>query len=131
MLGTAGLLILLRTLLPPHPHPQVNPDEERLARWTTCQLSGMALQPPCVADELGSLFNKDAVLQVKAAPLSSCLPTLALAAGVHGCIAISRLAASLKAWGHASCRFCTPGTSGLARLTHALHRRLVRPRRRC
>ena len=43
---------------------QVNPEEERLARWTTCQLSGMPLQPPCVADELGSLFNKDAVLQV-------------------------------------------------------------------
>ena len=44
---------------------QVNPEEERLARWTTCQLSGMPLQPPCVADELGSLFNKDAVLQVQ------------------------------------------------------------------
>ena len=44
---------------------QVNPEEERLARWTTCQLSGMPLQPPCVADELGSLFNKDAVLQVR------------------------------------------------------------------
>ncbi|KAL4440746.1 hypothetical protein ABPG77_000455 [Micractinium sp. CCAP 211/92] len=42
---------------------KVNPEEERLARWTTCQLSGMPLQPPCVADELGSLFNKDAVLQ--------------------------------------------------------------------
>ena len=46
------------------PSMQVNPEEERLARWTTCQLSGMPLQPPCVADELGSLFNKDAVLQV-------------------------------------------------------------------
>lgn len=42
---------------------KVNPEEERLARWTTCQLSGMPLHPPCVADELGSLFNKDAVLQ--------------------------------------------------------------------
>ncbi|KAL4457462.1 hypothetical protein ABPG75_012327 [Micractinium tetrahymenae] len=42
---------------------KVNPEEERLARWTSCQLSGMPLQPPCVADELGSLFNKDAVLQ--------------------------------------------------------------------
>ena len=46
------------------PWLQVNPEEERLARWTTCQLSGMALAPPCVADELGNLFNKDAVLQV-------------------------------------------------------------------
>lgn len=43
---------------------QVNPEEERLARWTTCQLTGMPLQPPCVCDELGSLFNKDAVIQV-------------------------------------------------------------------
>lgn len=43
----------------------MNPEEERLARWTTCQLSGMPLQLPCVADELGSLFNKDAVLQVR------------------------------------------------------------------
>ncbi len=48
---------------------QVNPEEERLARWTTCQLSGMPLQPPCVADELGSLLNKDAVLQVGARAL--------------------------------------------------------------
>ncbi len=43
---------------------QVNPEEERLARWTTCQLTGMPLQPPCVCDELGSLYNKDAVIQV-------------------------------------------------------------------
>eukprot|EP00887_Chlorella_sp_A99_P002780 scaffold6.g2780.t1 len=42
---------------------KVNPEEERLARWTTCQLSSMPLAPPCVADELGNLFNKDAVLQ--------------------------------------------------------------------
>lgn len=47
-----------------HPPPplQVNPEEERLARWTTCQLSGMALTPPVVADELGNLFNKDALI---------------------------------------------------------------------
>lgn len=50
---------------PEPPRAQVNPEEERLARWTTCQLSGMPLQPPCVADELGSLFNKDAVLQAR------------------------------------------------------------------
>ncbi|GAB4820969.1 hypothetical protein N2152v2_008015 [Parachlorella kessleri] len=42
---------------------KVNPEEERLARWTTCQLTGMPLQPPCVCDELGSLYNKDAVIQ--------------------------------------------------------------------
>lgn len=41
---------------------KVNPEEERLARWTTCLLTGMPLQPPCVCDELGSLYNKDAVI---------------------------------------------------------------------
>lgn len=37
---------------------QVNPAEEKLAKWTTCKLSGEMLQPPCVVDELGSLYNK-------------------------------------------------------------------------
>jgi len=41
---------------------QVDPNEERLAKWTRCQLSGEPLTPPCVADELGRLFNKDAVV---------------------------------------------------------------------
>jgi len=41
---------------------KVNPEEERLAMWTACRLSGMPLEPPCVCDELGSLFNKDAVI---------------------------------------------------------------------
>lgn len=44
---------------------QGDPEQDRLARWTTCQLSGMPLAPPCVADELGFLFNKDAVLQAR------------------------------------------------------------------
>ena len=46
---------------------KVDPGEQRLARWTTCHLSGEPLAPPCVADELGNLYNKDAVLQVWAA----------------------------------------------------------------
>ena len=44
---------------------QVNPIEEKLARWTQCQLSGEPLQQPVVADQLGFLFNKDAVIQVR------------------------------------------------------------------
>lgn len=40
----------------------INPEEARLAQWTTCRISGMPLNPPCVVDELGSLYNKDAVL---------------------------------------------------------------------
>lgn len=43
-------------------YDKVDPEEERLAKWTACQLSGMPLQPPCVCDELGNLFNKDAVI---------------------------------------------------------------------
>ncbi|WIA18128.1 hypothetical protein OEZ85_009606 [Tetradesmus obliquus] len=41
---------------------KVNPLEELLARSTRCRLSGERLAPPCVADELGSLFNKEAVV---------------------------------------------------------------------
>jgi hypothetical protein len=41
---------------------QVNPAEEMLARATRCRLSGERLQAPCVADELGSLFNKEALV---------------------------------------------------------------------
>lgn len=41
---------------------QVNPAEELLARWTRCRLSGERLTPPCVADELGSLFNKESLV---------------------------------------------------------------------
>lgn len=42
---------------------KVNPAEERLARWTACRLSALPLAPPCVADELGNLYNKEAVVQ--------------------------------------------------------------------
>jgi hypothetical protein len=40
----------------------VDPAEARLARWTTCRLSGMPLAMPVVADELGNLMNKEALL---------------------------------------------------------------------
>ncbi|KAK9868399.1 hypothetical protein WJX84_009405 [Apatococcus fuscideae] len=42
---------------------KVNPIEEKLARWTQCQLSGEPLQQPVVTDQLGYLFNKDAIIQ--------------------------------------------------------------------
>lgn len=59
-------LTLTQQRPPPSPAPprQVNPEEERLAKWTMCQLTGQPLTPPCVVDELGNLFNKDAVIQV-------------------------------------------------------------------
>jgi len=42
---------------------KVNPAEERLALWMNCRLSGDPLTPPCCADRLGSIFNKEAVLE--------------------------------------------------------------------
>lgn len=42
---------------------QINPVEAKLAKWTRCNLSGEPLQPPCVADELGNLYNKDVIVQ--------------------------------------------------------------------
>eukprot|EP00198_Chlamydomonas_reinhardtii_P006336 XP_001695672.1 predicted protein [Chlamydomonas reinhardtii] len=41
---------------------KVNPEEARLAKWTRCHLSGELLAAPCVADELGNLYNKDALI---------------------------------------------------------------------
>jgi hypothetical protein len=41
---------------------KVNPAEELLARWTRCHISGEPLAEPCVVDELGSLFNKEALV---------------------------------------------------------------------
>lgn len=42
---------------------KVNPEEERLAKWTRCHLSGELLSPPCVVDDLGNLYNKDVLIQ--------------------------------------------------------------------
>ncbi|GFH15535.1 ubiquitin-like domain-containing protein [Haematococcus lacustris] len=42
---------------------KVNPAEEQLARYTQCTLSGAPLLPPCVIDELGMLYNKDAMVE--------------------------------------------------------------------
>ena len=35
----------------------------RQTKWSTCTLSGQPLQPPLAADMLGSLYNKEAVLE--------------------------------------------------------------------
>lgn len=37
--------------------------EEKLAKYTTCHLSGEPLSPPCCCDDVGNLFNKDAVVR--------------------------------------------------------------------
>jgi hypothetical protein len=41
---------------------KVDPNEEALARWTRCRLTGEPLNPPVVADALGALINKDAAV---------------------------------------------------------------------
>ena len=43
-------------------YDKVNPTEQLLARWTRCHLTGELLAPPTVADELGLVYNKDAVV---------------------------------------------------------------------
>lgn len=40
----------------------MNPEEAKLAQWTTCRLSGDRLSRPVCADELGFLYNKSSVL---------------------------------------------------------------------
>ena len=42
---------------------RLDPTAERRVRWSTCTLSGEPLAPPIVADYLGSLYNRAAVLE--------------------------------------------------------------------
>lgn len=42
---------------------KVDENEENFARWSSCQLTGEPLDPPCVCDELGSLFNKEPIVK--------------------------------------------------------------------
>lgn len=41
---------------------KVNPAEQEYAKWTRCHLSGQVLQLPVVVDELGNLYNKEALV---------------------------------------------------------------------
>eukprot|EP00899_Mesostigma_viride_P003561 jgi/Mesvir1/13205/Mv06164-RA.1 len=40
----------------------VDPNDQNLARWSCCSLSGEPLREPCASDALGNLFNKEAAL---------------------------------------------------------------------
>ncbi|CAG9466777.1 unnamed protein product [Pedinophyceae sp. YPF-701] len=42
---------------------ETDKNEERIARWTRCQLSHEELSEPVVCDDIGSLYNKDAVIR--------------------------------------------------------------------
>ncbi|KAK1293629.1 hypothetical protein QJS10_CPB17g00222 [Acorus calamus] len=42
---------------------KADPNEARISRWTTCALSSEPLQPPCVVDRLGNVFNKETLVQ--------------------------------------------------------------------
>ncbi|GJN00736.1 hypothetical protein PR202_ga17939 [Eleusine coracana subsp. coracana] len=42
---------------------KVDPNEARLSRFTCCALSGEPLAAPAVADRLGNLFNKEALVE--------------------------------------------------------------------
>lgn len=39
-----------------------DPSHERRARWTLCRLSRQPLKEPVVADDLGRMYNKEAVV---------------------------------------------------------------------
>lgn len=67
--------------------PQIDPLEQLRARWTRCHLSGEPLAPPVVADALGNLYNKDAVLH---ALLHKTLPK-SLASYITGLKALTEL----------------------------------------
>ena len=42
---------------------KVDPNEQRLSKWTTCALSFEPLRHPCVVDRLGNVFNKEALVE--------------------------------------------------------------------
>ncbi|XP_078433545.1 RTF2 RING-finger protein [Wolffia australiana] len=42
---------------------KVDPNEKRMSKWTTCALSFEPLAPPCVADRLGNVFNKERLVE--------------------------------------------------------------------
>lgn len=42
---------------------KVDPNEQRLSKWSNCALSNEPLREPCVIDRLGSVFNKEALVE--------------------------------------------------------------------
>ena len=58
MYGDIMMLFMLHSLC-----LQVDPAQQRHARWTQCCYSGKPLKPPIVADIAGSLFNKEDILE--------------------------------------------------------------------
>ncbi|KAG2668302.1 hypothetical protein I3760_15G154000 [Carya illinoinensis] len=42
---------------------KVDPNEQRLSKWTNCALSNEPLREPCVIDRLGNVFNKEALVE--------------------------------------------------------------------
>ena len=42
---------------------KIDPNEQRLSKWTTCALSFEPLRHPCVVDRLGNVFNKQALVE--------------------------------------------------------------------
>ncbi|KAM3714331.1 hypothetical protein ACB098_01G326100 [Castanea mollissima] len=42
---------------------KVDPNEQRLSKWSNCALSNEPLREPCVIDKLGNVFNKEALVE--------------------------------------------------------------------
>ncbi|KAG7942595.1 hypothetical protein I3843_16G111600 [Carya illinoinensis] len=43
---------------------KVDPNKQRLSKWSNCTLSNEPLREPCVIKRLGSVFNKEALVEV-------------------------------------------------------------------
>ena len=61
--GNVADLIHLCSAILSHSVAQFQRDLYRQVEWSSCRLSGELLAPPVVADYLGRLYNKDAVLE--------------------------------------------------------------------
>lgn len=68
----------------------------RDVQWSTCALSSQPLQPPIVADYLGRLYNKEALLQHLACKWVGCQQVGRWYTGI--CTLASLLAASSTHW---------------------------------
>lgn len=79
---------------------KIDPAEELLARWSRCHLSGDKLVTPVVADELGFLYNKEALVR---ALLNKTMPaSLAHITGLKALVPVKAEAVKAAAGGSSS-----------------------------
>lgn len=87
---------------------KVDPFESKLARWSQCRLSAEALEPPCVADRLGNVFNKEAL--VRALVARALPPALAHIRGLKDVLEVHLATRDASNDKGTACRFQCPIT---------------------